>query len=169
MEITIKTQYDQKAMTALARGLRKTVRKKHSRRSNIFGWIVVVMAAILVLSAKEINGKVIFTGLAGLMIVLAFLFEDALNGMIAMKRGIPGLHSAVTTFREDGYHSKTEVGESDFPYAPIVAMAESKDYFLLLIGPSHGQVYDKRGFLSGTAEDFRRLLEEKTGKTFQKV
>ena len=33
---TFETAYNQKAMTTMARALRKTVRKKHSRRSRIF-------------------------------------------------------------------------------------------------------------------------------------
>lgn len=36
-EFTFETTYNQKAMTTMARALRKTVRKKHSRRSHIFG------------------------------------------------------------------------------------------------------------------------------------
>lgn len=39
MEFTFDTVYDQRAVTAMAHGLRKTIRKKHSRRSHIFaGW-----------------------------------------------------------------------------------------------------------------------------------
>lgn len=40
MEFTFETIYDQKAMKAMANALRKTVRKKRSRRSHIWGLIV---------------------------------------------------------------------------------------------------------------------------------
>ena len=50
MEFTLNSVYDQTAVTAMARALRKTVRKKHSRRSHVFGWIVVAFSLLLLLS-----------------------------------------------------------------------------------------------------------------------
>jgi len=41
MEFKFETAYDQKALSAMARGLRKTVRLKKSRRSHIIGWVVM--------------------------------------------------------------------------------------------------------------------------------
>ena len=49
MEFTFETVYNQKAVTAMARALRKTLRKKKSRRSHIFGWIILVIAVLLTL------------------------------------------------------------------------------------------------------------------------
>ena len=46
MELTFETTYNQKAMTTMARALRKTVRKKHSRRSQILGWLITVLALL---------------------------------------------------------------------------------------------------------------------------
>jgi len=169
VKITLETKYDLPAMKALARGLRKTVRRKHSRRSHIMGWVVIVFGVIMLLSASEINGNFIVTAIAVSAIVLSFCLEDTLNGLIAIRRGIPGLHSAVTEFDEDGYTSKTEVGESRFPYGNIICLAETKDYYLLLIGPNHGQVYSKSGITVGTEDQFKTLLEDKVSKHFVKV
>ena len=47
MEFVFETSYDQKGLTAMARGLRKTLRKKKSRRSHVFGWAVVVLGLLL--------------------------------------------------------------------------------------------------------------------------
>ena len=47
MNITFQTVYDQKALQTMARALRKTVRKKHSRRSHIVGWIVALLGLLL--------------------------------------------------------------------------------------------------------------------------
>ena len=47
MEFTTTTDYDMKTLTAMARALRKTVRKKRSRRAHIFGWIVVLLGTFL--------------------------------------------------------------------------------------------------------------------------
>jgi len=40
MHFTCYTEYDRHALTAMARVLRLTSRKKHSRRSHIFGYAV---------------------------------------------------------------------------------------------------------------------------------
>ena len=51
MEFTFETSYNQKALTTMARALRKTVRKKRSRRSHILGWIVMIMGAFLAVNS----------------------------------------------------------------------------------------------------------------------
>ena len=45
-EFTFETDYDISALSAMARALRKTVRKKQSRRSRIFGWTVAVLGIL---------------------------------------------------------------------------------------------------------------------------
>ena len=47
MEYTFETVYDQKAVSAMVRALRKTLRKKRSRRTHVWGWIVVILAFFL--------------------------------------------------------------------------------------------------------------------------
>jgi len=169
MEYTFHTQYDLKAMTALARGLRKTIRRKHSRRSHVFGWAVVVIGILLMLNASEFTLRTVVTALAIAAIVAAFAFEDRLNGAVALKRGLPGLHSSQCVFLEEEYHSKTELGESTFYYENIQMLAETKDYFILVMSANHGQVYDKTSMDIGKVEEFRRFICEKTGKEISAV
>ncbi len=87
MEFTFETVYNQKAVTTMARTLRKTLRKKRSRRSHIFGWIVLVIAVLLTLPLGDkefvVNFKTIITWIAALAILVALLFEDRMNGYIA--------------------------------------------------------------------------------------
>ena len=63
MEIHVKTVYDQKALTAMARGLRKTVRRKRSRRSHIVGWVLVVLALLAVglFMGRKLDRRAFFT------------------------------------------------------------------------------------------------------------
>ena len=56
MEFQFETRYDQKGLTAMARALRKTIRKKSSRRSHIFGWCIVALA-ILLIAAQRLLGE----------------------------------------------------------------------------------------------------------------
>ncbi len=156
----------------MAKGLRKTVRKKHSRRSHILGWIVAVLGLLLSLPSGDhfdLSFKTIITWVAVAVIVVAMLWEDAINGYIARKRMLPQLLTSTVEFAENGYHSVTEVGNSDFRYDTIVALAETDRYFVFILSKSHAQVYDKTGFEIGTEEDFRAFIQETTALKLQKI
>ena len=55
MEFQLETRYDQKGLNALARALRKTIRKKRSRRSHIFGWCIVALAILLIAARRLLD------------------------------------------------------------------------------------------------------------------
>ena len=170
---TFETTYNQKAMTTMARALRKTVRKKHSRRSHIFGWIITVLALLLILPIGErtftLDFRTVLTLIAILVIVVALLFEDQINGYIARKRMLPGTAFALCTFGEDGYVSETKAGKTEWKYDNIETIAETKDYFVFLFGKNHAQVYDKNSLQGGSIEEFRTFLVKKTEKEFWSV
>ena len=165
MEFVFETVYNREALTVMAKGLRKTVRKKHSRRSHIFGWIVVVLALLLSLPTEGgVEGKDVVTWLVVAVLLLTLLLEDRLNGWIAKKRMLPGTDRAVATFSEAGYYSETAMGNTEWKYENISARAETKDYFVFVFGFNHAQVYDKRSLTGGTVEDFRTFIQGKTEK-----
>ncbi len=173
MEFTFETAYNQKALTAMARGLRKTVRKKSSKRSHIFGWICIVLAILFIIPMGSetfvLDGKMMVTILATAAILLVFCFEDKLNGYIAKKRMIKDLDKAVCTFGEESYISETNVGKSEFKYDRVQALAETADYFVFVFDFSHAQIYDKKQLKGGTLEEFRKFIEAKTGKEIQVI
>ncbi len=173
MEFTFTTAYDQKAFTAMARALRKTTRKAHSRRMHIFGWIIIVLGFLLSWPfgqpTVQISGKTVVTWLVLLVILITLIWEDAFNGYLARKRNLPGLTQSVVTFTADGYHHTSEVGQSDFPYHNIVMIAETQGYFVFLFSKNHAQVYAKDSLTGGTADAFRQFIQERTDKTIQTV
>ena len=170
MAFTFETRYDTKALSVMARALRKTVRKKRSRRSHILGWIVIVLALLLVLAdGFALDASTIITSLAALSLLLVFLFEDRLNGAVAKKRLLPGTEKAVTVFSEDNFVSTTDVGKTEWNYDMILAVAETPDFFVFIFSKNHGQVYDKRSLQGGTADDFRRFIEAAAGKPVQRI
>ena len=173
MEFKIETNYNQKAVTALAKGLRKTIRKKRSKRSHIFGFIVIVLAILLSLipgeNGFEITFKTIVTWLATLVMIVVLIWEDALNGWIAKKRMLPGTEKVTTTFREEGFYSESEFGSSDWKYEKIQRIAELKGYFVFIFSANHAQVYKKRHLTGGTVDEFRAFLEKVTGKTVERI
>ena len=172
-EFTFETTYNQKAMTTMARALRKTVRKKHSRRSHIFGWIITVLAVLLVLPIGErevvFNFRTVITWAVIVIIVATLLFEDWINGYIARKRMLPGTAFALCTFGEDDYVSETKAGKTEWKYENIETIAETKDYFVFLFWKNHAQVYDKSSLQGGSIEAFRTFLMQKTEKEIWSV
>lgn len=173
MEVTFDTVYDQKAVTAMARGLRKTIRKKHSRRSHVFGWGVIALVLLLTLPLDGeplvIDGKTVITWAAGLFVFATLVFEDKLNAWIARKRMLAGTDRAVSTFTQEGYCSESAMGKTEWRYENILQLAEDKDYFIFVFDKSHAQVYAKEGMTGGTAEEFRAFIGEKTGKEVQAI
>ena len=169
MEFRFETIYDQKSMTAMAKALRKTIRKKRSRRSHILGWCVVALGMILLFTASETTTNLILTLLAVLAIVAVLIWEDPINGYVAKRRGLPGLTQSIVTFREDGYHSETAIGSSDFSYGTIMRFVETKAYFVFVFSQSHAQIYSKKTITGGTVEEFRAFITNATGKEIQKV
>ena len=90
MQYRFETTYDQTALSVMAKCIRKTARKSKSRRSHIFGWIVVVLALFLSFSSGEEGFSITFnkviTWIAALAIIAALIFEDQLNGYFSGKR-----------------------------------------------------------------------------------
>ena len=172
MQYSFETTYDQKTLTVMARCLRKTVRRARNKRSHIYGWIVVVLALLLSFSSGEVTVKSIVTWLVALVIVLALLFEDRLNGYFARKRMLKGTEKAFSTFdteRVNTFLSETAIGKTEFSYDGILLVAETPGYFVFLLSASHAQIYDKASLSGGTPEQFRAYITGKTNKEIMPV
>lgn len=169
MTYSFETKYDQKSVKAMAKALRKTVRRKRSRRSHRLGWLVILLALLLVISAEAFTLRTLVTIAAGGAVLAALLFEDSINGFFARRKLLPGTEFVKTAFSEDGYCSSTAVGETTFRYDAIRAMAETKAYYVLIFSGSHAQVYEKHTLTGGSQEEFVRFLTEKTGITMETV
>jgi len=173
MEFVFDTVYDQKAVTAMAHGLRKTIRKRRSRRSHVFGWFVIALILLLTLpldgAPLVIEGRTIVTWAAGLLILFTLLFEDKLNAWIARKRMLAGTDKAVCTFTQEGYCSESAMGKTEWRYENIGQIAEDADYFIFVFDKSHAQVYAKETMTGGTVEEFRAFISQRTGKEVVKI
>ena len=168
MAFRFETRYDQRGLTAMARALRKTVRKKSSRRSHIFGWCVVALD-ILLIAAQRLLGEpwtfrnTLTLGI-GVILTVILLTEDSVNAFFAKKKMLPGTSSARCVFAEESYTSTTEAAVTEFHYEAVQQVCETADYFVLLFSRQHGQIYDKAALSGGTVEDFRTFITGKTGK-----
>ena len=173
MEFKFETAYNQDALTTMAKALRKTIRKKRSRRSHILGTIVIALALFLTLpfgnEVYVLTAKKVLTWLVASIILLTLIFEDRFNGAIAKKRMLPGLEKAVVTFKEDSYHSVTEIGSSEFKYDNILMLVETTDYFVFIFSQNHAQIYSKSSLAGGTLHEFRAFIQKATHQTIQNI
>lgn len=173
MTFTFHTVYDLKALTALSKALRKTLRKKRNLFIRIFGWFCIglVLLTLIPLDGQklEINVSTVICWIAALLILLDIFFDDQINGYIAKKTAVSGIKEASTAFHEDGYTSSVTVGTTEWKYESILCIAETKDYFIFMLDKRHGQIYDKSSLSGGTVEEFRQFLTEKTGKPIQAI
>ena len=173
MEFVFKTNYNQKSIVAMAKALRKTIRRKRNKRTHILGWLVILFAIFISFPSKNeifiIDANTIITWLAVIIMVLVLLFEDKINAYIARKRMLKGTEKATTIFKEEGYTSTTEMGKTEWQYRNINEIAETEEYFIFIFDRSHAQVYDKKGITSGTIDDFRKFITEKTEKEIKKI
>ena len=162
---SFKTDYDMNTFISMARALRMTVRKKHSKRSHILGLAVAFLGAASII----LWGPKLLTIAAIAVIILVLIFEDRLNARIAIKRMLKGMEKVGSAFYEDRYVSATDIGTTEWHYDKIKAIAEDKDYFIFLFSESHTQAYDKRKMASGSGADFRDFIMKKTGLNVQRI
>lgn len=175
MQFTFETTYNQKTLSVMAKCIRKTVRKSKSKRSHIFGWIVVALALLLSFSDNEnfiVDSRKIITWTAVLVIFIALIFEDKINGYFARKRMLPGTEKAVATFDSENtnsFISETAIGKSEFSYNKIGLIVETDGYFVFVFSSSHAQIYDKNNLSGGTVQEFGKFISEVTNKSIIKV
>lgn len=171
MEIQVKTVYDQKALAAMARGLRKTVRRKRSRRSRVVGWVLVALALLF-----GVGDLILDPGWEGwldlgvaVMLLVVLFTEDQLNGFFAGRKLLPGSREVETVFTEQDYVATVQNAQTRWSYESIQAIADGKEFIALALSNRHAQVYAKEGSAGGTAEELLSLLQTKTGLSVTKM
>ena len=173
MKFTVRTNYTVRRMATMARVLRKTVRKKHSRRAHLFGGIVLLLAGALsighLVNHDPIDASQLSVWIAFLAILIALLWEDQINGYFAYKRMMAGTGTSTADFFPDRYVTTTEVGMTEWHYDKVLLIAETKDAFVFVFDKRYGQIYDKETLEGGSAEEFRHFLETVTQKEIVKV
>ena len=173
MTFEIYSDITNRSMTIASRAMRKVLQRKSSILWAIFGWSVFFINALLLIPFDgepfTLDASTVISLLVEVMLLSVLLFQDRFNGMIARKNALAGTKEYHVAFGEDSYTVVTAVTTSTFHYELIDALAESQDYIILLMRKRYAQPLDKRTLTGGTVEEFKRFLEEKTGKTFRRV
>ena len=169
MKFACHTTYDQKALTAMSRALRKTVRAKRSRMVRLYAWIIIG----LLLVSLWLTWGTLWQTAADCAVIAALLLlhwkEDAINGFFAKRKALPGTEFADTTFDPDHYLVETPAAETKWQYDKILALAETKEYLVLVMGMDHAMAMEKGTLAGGSLPEFRRFLEEKSGREIQNI
>ena len=169
MEFTCHTTYNQKALTAMARAIRKTVRAKRSRITRLYVWVIIGFLFVsLWLSWGNVWQTVVNCALIALLLTINWK-EDALNGFFAKRKALPGTNCADTTFYSYHYLVKTPAAESKWQYDTILALAETRDYFLLVMGKNHAMALEKASLEGSRISEFCRFIEEKSRHRIQNI
>lgn len=169
MEFTCHTKYDQQALTAMARAVRKTVRAKRSRMVRIWAWIIIALLAV----SLWISWGNVWQMAADCIVIAALLVigwkEDAINGYFAKRKALPGTDAADTAFYPDHFLVKTAAAESKWQYDKILALAENGAYLVFIMGKNHALAFEKAALVGGSLPEFRRFLEEQSGQNIQNI
>lgn len=169
MEFTCHTTYDQKALTAMARAIRKTIQAKASRRVRLYAWIIIGLLAVsLWLSWGNLWQTAACCAVIAALLLVSWK-EDALNGYFAKRRALPGTDAADTAFYPDHFLVKTAAAESKWQYDKILALAETGEYLVLVMGKNHALAMEKAMLAGGSLPGFRRFLEEKSGQSIRSI
>lgn len=168
MELTFQLNYDLKAMTVMARAMRKGLQEEQDKKSKIIGWTFVALTVLILLFSDSFG----WMQIAACILIAAFacylIWQDNVNGYLAMNKLPPKMRTGKWLFRDDGYYSDTEAGESDYSYKNIFMMVESQGYMMLVFHEGKAHIIDMSTIQGGTADDFRRLLRRETSLTIQK-
>ena len=85
MEIICSTTYDRRALSALARALRKTVRRTRSRLLRVWCWVLLVLSLLSAWVSWGEWGTVALNGAVAVLMLAVLLGEDAINAFIAIE------------------------------------------------------------------------------------
>ena len=169
MEYTFNMKYDLKAMTAMARGIRKALQQEHYRKSIIIGSLFVGIGGGILLTSGKFGYQQIIALVVLILWVLYMVFQDYIHGIWASIKMPSDMKKGTWTFREDGFFSTTEKGISGFDYDSIFAMIETEGYLILCFANNQGQVFDVAQLSEEDLAGLRKLLRKKTNLTLQNV
>lgn len=169
MEFTCKTVYDRRALAAMSRALRKTLRKKIDGGLKVFAGVVTLVALITILDPAQ---SLWLRGLYGVLVFLMLFVQwkgDSLNAIFAKRKALPGIEVCRARFTQDYYETVIAGASTRWQYDRVLAMAETSRYVILLLGRNHAQAFEKRCLEPGNVEAFRGFLEQRTGKYIQTI
>ena len=168
MEIICSTTYDRRALSALARALRKTVRRTRSRLLRVWCWVLLVLSLLSAwvswgewgnCGAQWGGGRPDAGRSAG------GGRNQRLLCQAERPAGDGGVHGALL---EEHYETKIAGAATQWQYSKLLRLAENDRYLVLILGKNHGQLCDKEELTGAAPEELRAFLEQRTGLTVER-
>lgn len=170
MEFVNRTVIGKKELTALARGTRKSVRRRRGHVVRIVGGAIILLNIFFAWTSLRLGDERWWVnGVLALFLLVVIFGEDRLNGRLSAKYILPDAREVTATFGPEGYTNVSKSADSRFTYDRIQAVCETKDYFLFYLSGNLGQIYAKKGFTRGTAMAFRDFISRKTGLSVHSI
>ena len=150
---------------------RVILKQKRARRSILVRWVLVALCA----GFAVLNAVVGQWALVAVMVVLgaAMAAVICLTPKMNAKRMFtalnPDLGEMVYTFTDQNVHVVDALEDGDIQYTSFVRLVETREQFLLFRGEYQANILPLAGFLKGAPEDFRTFIQEKTGRTYERV
>ena len=116
MEIICSTTYDRRALSALARALRKTVRRTRSRLLRVWCWVLLVLSLLSAWVSWGEWGTVALNGAVAVLMLAVLLGEDAINAFFARRNALPGMEVCTVRFLEEHYETKIAGAATQWQY-----------------------------------------------------
>jgi len=162
------TQYDFPALLALARVAGKTIRRKPFLIRRIFlmtvGTVSFLSALFLLLIFDQLDLQNRIIAVAALVVGLLALAEGIFFPWFVARSSsrllAKGQREHHFRFTEGELQAETPgVQRSTYPATAFLAAYETEGYYVLMLDQRQGLVLDKRGFTSGSGENFGEFLE----------
>lgn len=167
MEFTCRTAYDQEALTAASRALRKTIRIQHGFAVRHRTWSVIALAAISFWLSWGTAWQMVLSCVVIFGLLIVNWKGDAIDAYFAKRWGYPDTDSADAAFYTDYFQVDAVAAESTWQYDRILALAETGEYLVLVMGKNHALAMEKATLEGGSLPEFRRFLEERSGQSIQ--
>ena len=169
MEFTCRIAYDQRALTAVSRVLRKTIRAEQSFMARHRGWRVIALAAAALWLSWGTAWKMALSCVVIFGLLVVNWKGDTMDAYVAKRWGYRNRDFDAAAFCPDHFLVKTAAAEPRWQYDKILALAETGKYLVLVMGKNHALAVEKASLEGGNLPEFRCFLEKKTGRTIQNI
>ena len=169
MEFTCRAACDQKALTAANRVLRKTIRSEQSFVVRYRGGQIIALLAVGLWLSWGTVWQTALTCAVIFGLLLLHWKGDAIDAYFAKRWGHPDTDSTDAAFYTDHFQVDAAAAESKRQYDRILALAETGEYLILVMGKNHALAMEKATLEGGSLPDFRRFLEERSGQSIQNI
>ena len=171
-KLTTTTMYDMDCLEELQQVVSKYFDGSVARRERLVGavWAVFAFGASVVAQQAGLHPAIV-----ALLFVIGLYFGARVLRVyrsMARKSYMDMDKNAVRNdYTMDASHiiAENATGSAKYPYSHCARLLETEQRFYVILKEGQGIVLDKEQVSGGSAEDLRRLLESRCGKSAEKV